>query len=304
MTIASDLKIRSLQGYILDEVTRAMGFSTSGLVRKVTGWALSTPAYRFSSMFAAADEACKAHGFRQGAQVVLDGLMVKVHACGAEHIPFEGPVLIASNHPGGYDSICIASQVPRDDIKVLAAGVNFLKRLEALRRSLILVPYTKSERFAVINDLIDQLKSRSALLHFGSGTHDPDPEAQSGSLEQISQWFRTLEVLLRKVPETKLCLTAVSGVLEPKYLRHPATMLRKDPVDKRRLAEMMEILNILFTGKPPKQTVHISFDEPATLSKLSSDSAVSIMDAIKTRQRALMQRHLEWLRSMDFPALA
>lgn len=303
MILSADVKIRSLQSFILDEVAKAMGFPARGLGRRLTAWFLGTPAHRFSAMFAAADEACKQHGFARGAQVLLEGLQLKVRSRGAEHIPAEGPALIASNHPGGYDSISIASQLPREDVKVLAVGVNFLKRLEALRNSLILVSYAQGERFTAVTEMIGQLRSGHSMLHFGTGTHDPDPETQPGSLEQISGWYRTLEVLLRKVPQTRLCLTAVSGVVEPRFLRHPLTLLRKKPVDKRRLAEMLQIGSMLLSGKPPKQVVHVSFDQPTTLTELAGQRpGNAVMDDIKERQRVLMLNHLDWLKSMGLPA--
>jgi len=58
---------------------------------------------------------------------------------------------------------------------------------------------------------------------------------QGGSLENLKNWSPSLEIMLRKAPETQLSLAMVSGVLMRRFVHHPLTLLRhhRPPAHRR-----------------------------------------------------------------------
>jgi hypothetical protein len=87
-----------------------------------------------------------------------------------------------------------------------------------------------------------------------------------------------------------------SGVLMPKYAHHPVTRLRKEPMDKRRLSEMAQIIRQLISPLKEPAEACLSFAQPVTLSQLQDESNGSrIFPALIARAHSLLQEHrLAW----------
>ena len=94
---------------------------------------------------------------------------------GKERIPEEGPLIVASNHPGAYDSIAIISNLPRQDLKVIVSDVPFLRSLPAVSQRLIFTPSGPYSRMAALRGLLRHVQEGGAALIFPSGLVDPDP---------------------------------------------------------------------------------------------------------------------------------
>ena len=54
-------------------------------------------------------------GVAAGARWVLPRFVKSFTAHGVRHIPDEGPLVIAANHPAAYDSLVISAHVERPD---------------------------------------------------------------------------------------------------------------------------------------------------------------------------------------------
>jgi len=94
------------------------------------------------------------------------------------------------------------------------------------------------------------------------------------------------------VPETQLTLAMVSGVLLERFARHPLTHLRKHPIDRRRIAEFLQVIWQLVTGKEPGVTPRISFAPPVATAQLQSESSGRWMESIILRARTLLAEHM------------
>ena len=86
--------------------------------------------------------------------------------------------------------------------------------------------------------------------------------------------------MLRKAPETQLSLAMVSGVLMKRFVHHPLTLLRQDPIARRRIAEFMQVIWQLITRKDPGVVTQISFAPPIATAELQSDSNGRWMEGI------------------------
>ena len=285
-------QVRLLRERITDEVFLAMGMPKSGVLRRSLGWLLRLPTHRFASIFSSADLAAREQGLRGAGQELLRNLSVQVQTNGLENLPREGPLIVASNHPGAYDSAALAASIPRQDVKIIVYEIPFYHALEHIQQRMIFVNPNPDLRMSALRSAVDHLRSGGALIQFGTGRIDPDPLVQAGSAENLQNWSPSLEIMLRKAPETQLTLAMVSGVLLERFARHPLTHLRKHPIDRRRIAEFLQVIWQLVTGKEPGVTPRISFAPPVATAQLQSESSGRWMESIILRARTLLAEHM------------
>src|SRR5574340_474480 len=119
--------VATLTRLINSEVIIAMGLPPDGWVGRRLQPVLSRATRHFSEIFATADRLMAEEGMVSAARWVLLRLVRDSHARGLENIPSEGPLIIAANHPGAADSAAIGARAGREDLKILASDVPFLK---------------------------------------------------------------------------------------------------------------------------------------------------------------------------------
>jgi len=68
---------------------------------------------------------------------------------------------------------------------------------------------------------IRHLRDGGALLIYPSGIVDPDPDLAPGLAESIDTWSGSLDVFLRRAPQTCVVPTIVSNVLSRRYFDNP-----------------------------------------------------------------------------------
>ena len=103
---------------------------------------------------------------------------------------------------------------------------------------------------------------------FARGTIDPDPAFMPGSEEELTRWTSSLGLFLRNVPQTKITIALISGVLSPKYFKDPSTVFRKERVDKQRLSEFFQIMYQLMAPGKLMLSPNLSFAPTLTLDEL------------------------------------
>lgn len=283
---------RILRERITDEIFLALGMSKTGVFRRSLGWLFRLPTQRFASIFSSADQAARETGLYGAGKELLRNLSVRCRARGSETLPREGPLIVASNHPGAYDSAALAASIPRPDVKIIVYEIPFYHALENIRQRMIFVSPNPDLRMSALRSAIDHLRGGGALIQFGTGRIDPDPEVQDGSLENLKNWSPSLEIMLRKAPETQLSLAMVSGVLMKRFVHHPLTLLRQEIIARRRIAEFMQVIWQLITRKDPGVTTQISFAPPIATADLQSDGNGRWMEEILSRARSLLTEHI------------
>lgn len=285
-------KVAQLRERITDEIFLALGMPKDGFLRRRLGILFRFPAHRFSSIFASADEASQTEGLPGAGRELLQNLSVQVRARGMENLPAEGPLVVASNHPGAYDSAALAASIPRRDLKIIVYEIPFYHALEHISRQMIFVSPNLDQRMPALRSAIEHLRNGGALLQFGTGHIDPDPLVQAGTEDVLATWSPSLEIMLRKAPETQLSLAMVSGVLMKRFARHPLTRLRRSPIDRRRVAEFMQLIWQLASRKAPDVVTRISFAPPVSSQELQAGGSGCMMESILVRARALLSEHL------------
>jgi hypothetical protein len=275
-----------LRRSILDDIFKDFEYSRKW-VRKVLEPLAWPSAHRFAAICARFDETVAYAGFREAMRELLETLVSDVSHDGVEHVPKEGSLLIVSNHPGSYDSLAIAASLPRDDLQIIATGFPLLRRLPNTRRHLIFTDPQTGSNYSVVRAAIRHLKDGGALLIFPSGRVEPDPAVMPGALEALRAWSPSIELLLRRVPETKTQIVIVSGVLAPVFLHTPLVRLLKGIRDPQMIAEVTQIFTQMLFTQWIQIKPSISFGVPKTVEELLQNSETLYHSVISEAGRLL-----------------
>ena len=285
-----------LTRFITDEVFLALKQSSHGWLRRLFGPLLWLPAHRFAALMAELDRRVAEEGATATAQWLLVQIVTGLEAHGTERIPRKGPLLVAANHPGAYDVVAIVASLGRDDIKIIASGVPFTRALIATAPHLIYVTPDNlgaPDRMIAIRKCIRHLQDNGALLIYPSGIVDPDPDISSGLEESFSTWSGSLEIFLRRVPQTRVVPTIVSSVLSQRYLSNLLVKIPKADWEKRKLAEMIQVSCQMLANRPIDLTPRLTFGEPVSGEALR-DAAGHCLPAIVDRARQVLAEHMNY----------
>ena len=235
----------------------------------------------------------KRSGLNGGAQKVLPYFPFKITAWGREWIPSSGPLLVVANHPGAYDSLALISCIPRADLNIMVSDIPFSRALENAKKHFIYVDFTSSGGMQALLSSIQNLREERAVLVFAHGEVEPDPEFMGGASETIDDWSSSIEIMLRKAPQTQVVLAITSGVFIPGFIHHPLTWLRTNPAARQKLAEFLQLMHQLKGNSSQKADVHISFNEfQFSRSSNAKDGIQALIkqakELLSTHQQAIM----------------
>jgi len=293
-----DADIRNLSNAVIGEIFLALGFSKTGAAYRTFGWLFRKAADRLSTICVTADRMVATDGFPEAAAWMLTNWCNRVTSRGAETIPTKGPLLVISNHAGTYDTFVITSQLGREDLKLISSDVPFLKNLPNANSHIFFLSDKTQDRMTAARSGMRHLKEGGALLLYGTGLIDPDPEIYPDAEAWIEKWLPSIDLFLRTTPGTKVVLSIVSGVVSERWARHPVTWLKRIDWQKRRLAEFSQVLQQLFFPGSFFLQPHISFAPPVTVDVLLQESGSDrVLPAVIARGKALLDRHIAWVQS-------
>jgi 1-acyl-sn-glycerol-3-phosphate acyltransferase len=290
--VQNHTQVENLRKLIADEFYKAFGIPKKIWWRRFFDPIILNPSFAFADICSRFEKMVENNGFKAAAEWILPHFVQSTTVNGSDVIPYEGPLLIVSNHPGTFDSLVIAANVPRNDLKILAGNIPFLKNLPATQRHLLHTTIDTHDRMMVLRRGLRHLYSGGSLLIFGSGGIDPEPAFMDGAGDEIEKWSPSIGFFMTKVPGIRSLITIVSDVLSPKYFRHPLTLIRKNRRDKQRISEFLQVIQqVLSPGKlllRPK----VSFAEPIHTDEFISNKDPIILRTIIKRARQLLDQHL------------
>ncbi len=280
--------ISDFRNTLLGEISYAFGFPRDGWQRKVLTPIFWLPVNKFSRIIAGFDHNVQEYGLSFAARSLIRPFVKSTQAFGLENIPSKGPLVIASNHPGAYDGFVITSYIPRNDLKIVVSGVPFLMNLPASREHLIYTSAHTQGRMRTVREILRHLKEGGALLTFPSGKIDPDPAISDCAEMALEAWSSSLALILRKVPETKILPTMVSGVLSSAWLRNPVARIQREKWRQQKLAEFFQIMQQIFFPNSIRLSPRVIFGEALDYDQLRNKAKEKqIMSEIITQAKKL-----------------
>lgn len=265
----------------------------------LTRWLVSR---LFGRLFGNVVDAAVEFDRRVGAESVQAGSAYVSGLCGAppqvsgkNNIPLEGPLLLASNHPGYFDSMVVLSQLPRSDVKIIVSGVPYFNELPHVGQHVLYTDHSTQQNVRVLRECVRHLRQGGCVLIFPTGLADPDPDCMNGARQRILEWSDSLAVMMRHAPQTQLLPVSVSGILAPKYLRHPAARMQSKPRLRQRVAEFFQMVHqFRRVGTPPLGRPRLSFGSPLTLPELEAAAGgKEIMPEITAAAQAVLDVHMK-----------
>ncbi|MGL4649627.1 MAG: lysophospholipid acyltransferase family protein, partial [Caldilineaceae bacterium] len=222
---------------LLDEIMTSRGVDPNGRLRDLVEPLVARSIDRFVQMMAEVDRLTATQSFFEAARWMLPHFARGVEVIGAESVPADGPVLFVSNHPGNFDEVVIAANVSRPDLRIFANSHPILTQFPAISRHAV---FSKANdplaRMNALRSGIRNLRQGSSLLIFPTGRTDPDPRRIAGAGEAIENWSPSVELIVNKAPETQVVVTLVSGVVSRPILNNPLLRLRKQQLERQKLA--------------------------------------------------------------------
>jgi hypothetical protein len=278
---------------LFNQLLNVLGMKRPNWFSKILFSILSKPVKRMSAMLVELDRNIAEKGFNQAMIQFKDNFVTSVDLRGAENVPEQGPLLLICNHPAAYDVIIVAACIHRDDLKALASDIDLIQKLPNIANHIIPVPYQISSRLQTVRASINHLKSGGALLIFPRGDVEPDPTISPGAEQSLNGWSPSLELFLRKVPQSISTVAIASGILSKRWFKNPLIRLWKKYEQRQKVAEIFQIAAQLITGKMPKSTPTVNFSAPLSIDQLGGEAAPegTLLAAIVEQARTLLADH-------------
>jgi len=288
---------RALADSLLEQIAIAMGLSYSKLVRNLLKPFFDRAARYMADTCLELDRIAREDSPIKAARWLLRHFVAGDDADGTDNIPQSGPLIIAANHPASYDSLAILSHLNRSDFKIITTDIPPFHYLPSVCEHAIFAPRTDTHgRMRVIREAIRHLKTNGSLLIFPRGSIEPDPAFMDHPDAEFKLWSRSLEIFQRHVPQARVLVTIVSGVISPEAMSHPITRLRRALPDRQRLAFMYQFVRQMLAGNELfGLKSQVSFGEI-----VSNHGQNDLLDQIEQAARRTLDNHLEMIK--PYPA--
>lgn len=279
---------------ITREASLAAGFQPGSWQEKLFSTLFFFPAHQFAKLGKSFDEDIARCGLGFAAEQIIANFVTQVKVQGAENIPQDGPLIIASNHPGAFDGLVIIAQIKRDDLKLIVSDVPITRNFRETSRHLIYsTGVDHQERMTAVRQSLRHLGQGGSLLLFPTGLVDPDPAFMSGADQALKDWSPSLEYFMRKIPGASLLPVIVSGVLAPEYLDHWLARRQKSVRAQQKVAEYLEVAHMIMFSKKLKLVPCITFGVPlSTQDLIGEKSEDRLNSAINEAVYELLMQHL------------
>ncbi len=255
------------------QLMKVMGFSRPNLLTRALFFLLNKPISRMSHILVDLDRNIATHGWNSAATDFLANFLHDSQLSGQENIPLQGPLMVICNHPAAYDVAILASAIHRDDLKILASDIQLIQLFPNVAAHAIPVPYHIPSRLQTVKATIRQLEQGGAVLLFPRGDVEPDPSVSPGAEQSLLRWSNSIEMFVRRVPQTVTVVAIASGILSPSWYKNPLINRWKKYEQRQKVAEIFQISAQLLTGKVPDVTPMVTFSPPLTIADLGGEDS-------------------------------
>jgi hypothetical protein len=261
-------RIHELLMYSVHEILGTL--NSSRFVQGFFNFLMFLPVRYFANFFVDFDLVTAEKGFPSAGRWLCSRFVSDIQVRGTENIPETGPIMFVSNHPGAYDSFCILATSNRLDLNAIISDIRFCMELPHVGPHLIYTNADVEVRMIAIRDAIKRLQNNQAFLIFPTGLIDPDPSFMDNVFEELQNWSNSIELFLRRAPETQLVITSVSHILQKKWMHNIFLKTQHTVMTKRRMAEFIQVLNQFFIPWSIKSLPRITYGKPVSYAELQA----------------------------------
>jgi hypothetical protein len=258
---------------ILSEIQGVMGLAQTRLAQWPIRSIFGSPARRLAGLLVQLDQGIARNGLRAAAEDLLTRFVQDYWVDCPHGIPKDGPLLVVSNHPGAYDLLILVANLLRDDLKIISSDIAVFRHLPSVAPHFITITDDSYLRMLSLRSALRHLRDGKALLIFPRGEVEIDPSLSPDAAQGIDRWSFSLDLILRKVPQTRSVVAIVSGVFSPRWFNHPILRLWKKPEQRQKVAEIIQVAEQLVLSKKSPLTPRVSFSSPLIFSEADQKSA-------------------------------
>jgi hypothetical protein len=286
-------KVEEFTDALFAQLMDVMGINRPNWISRCIFFLLKSPVKRMSRLLVELDGNTAQNGWNSAVNQFRDNFISEVNLLGEEKIPRQGPLMVVCNHPAAYDVAIVAAAILRDDLKIMASDVPIVHMLPNVTEHLIPVPYDIPSRMQTVRSTLRHLQNDGAVLLFPRGDVEPDPAVSPGAELSLAGWSPSIELFLRKVPQTITVVAIASGILSKSWFKNPMINLWKKYEQRQKVAEIFQISFQLLTGKIPNVKPKVSFSAPLTIADLGGEDAPdgALLASLIEQARCLLLYH-------------
>ncbi|HVF91335.1 MAG TPA: lysophospholipid acyltransferase family protein [Blastocatellia bacterium] len=225
-----------------EDFLEALGLEKVRVGRGVLELLCRRAARRFAEEVFAYDAAVGRTCLCEGAAALLWQNVGSLHVSGVENVPLEGPLLVASNHPGLTDSIALFASLPRKDLFIVAADRPFLRAIGETSKHIIYLKHRSDFQITALREIVRRLNEGRAVLIFPGGQIEPDPSISNEASRALEDWSKSIGLIVRLAKNVRVVTAIVSGVSSPLAQKHPLTKLRRERRDREKVGAVLQIM--------------------------------------------------------------
>jgi hypothetical protein len=286
-------EVEAFTDAIFAQLMGVMGIKRPNWVSRLVFSILNSPVKRMSRLLVELDRNTAQNGWSSAVNQFLGNFITEVDLVGEEKIPRQGPLMVVCNHPAAYDAAILGACIQRDDLKMMASDIQIIQMLPNVAEHMIPVPYYIPARLQTVRTTIRHLQNGGSVLVFPRGDVEPDPAVSPGAEQSLAGWSPSIELFLRRVPQTISVVAIASGILSKSWYRNPVINLWKKYEQRQKMAEIFQVSFQLLTGKKPNQKPMVSFSAPLTISDLGGEAATEgvLLASLIEQARSLLSFH-------------
>jgi hypothetical protein len=296
---APHLTVNDFTHLITQEIANALGLPREGRHMRLLGSLVGKTTGRLATLAVAFDADVETRGFRAAAERFAGPFIEGYDVSGVDKVPVSGPLIIAANHPGVSDALVITAALPREDSRLVISDVPLIRALPHGAEAFIPVSGHPDDHVRALRQMLQHLEKGGAVILFPGTYLTPDPaqswlEKDTKTVASFDNWSPSIVLALRRVSGCLIQPAIVSGVIAPRFARHPLTHLVAAPRgwERQRMAEMLQVMAQIRRLDRLGLRPRLSFGEPISAADLDgADDREKAMDKVRARMRALLEAH-------------
>jgi hypothetical protein len=144
-----------------------------------------------------------------------------------------------------------------------------------------------------IRESARHLRDGGSLLIFPSGIVDPDPDVLPGAHDALATWRGGIEAIVKLAPRAAVVNVIASSVLSPRWINNPLLKLQRVDWQRRKLAEMLQVIQHMVRPNTEKMRPRVSFGAPVAGASLRCEAgSPRVLPVLVSRAQALLAEHM------------